>query len=124
MIKSLPEAKISPHEFSTVLLSSFSAVAYHQKSFGRDANCYPLACGRLVRACRERVIWLLLCWVDLRSVGSGHEGSGVLAEHGGESGQGAAPAGGAVLAFQPADGSHAYPGPVGQRFLGHAVLAA
>jgi hypothetical protein len=62
---------------------------------------------------------------DPRGVVVGRDdGSWVLAEDGGEAGQGAAPAPRAAAAFQPADRGRAYPGPVGQHLLGKPALAA
>jgi hypothetical protein len=52
------------------------------------------------------------------------DGSWLLAEDGGEAAKGAAPAGRAAAAFQPADRGRAYPGPVGQHLLGQPALAA
>ncbi len=101
MIKSLPEAKISPDEFSTVHLVPLRTA---KKVLAEmcTVTLWP-AVDSFVLAANELSGFYCAGWISGRPVGSGHEGSGVLAEHGGESGQGAAPAGGAVLAFQPAD---------------------
>ena len=48
----------------------------------------------------------------------------MLAEGAGEAAEGAATTGGGRLAFEPADGSHAQPGLVGEFFLRQAALPA
>ena len=61
----------------------------------------------------------------LRSASSSQgEGVGVLAERGGEPGQGPAAAGRPYLVFQPGHGGQTEPGLVCELFLGQAVLTA
>ncbi len=52
------------------------------------------------------------------------EAGGLLAEDGGEPGEGPPPAGRVVAAFEPADGGGADSRPVGELVLGQAVLVA